>query len=189
MATIEPLSSAMTYQAQQAAKPQTVTPVNTEVPEDGQTVNVDETTASVTRAQAEDEKESGSESAGSQQQQAAGASAGQQAAGVRQSQQQQQAARQLQQASAKQAQQQAAQTKQTQQQSEQLKKAITEMNKKINNSNEEAVFGVHEDTNRIMIKIMDKETKEVIKEFPPEKTLDMIARIWEMAGILVDQKL
>ena len=62
------------------------------------------------------------------------------------------------------------------------------MNRKINNSNEEAVFGVHEDTNRIMIKIMDKETKEVIKEFPPEKTLDMIARIWEMAGILVDEK-
>ena len=77
---------------------------------------------------------------------------------------------------------------QVQQQSEQLKKAIAEMNKKINNSNEEAVFGVHEDTNRIMIKIMDKETKEVIKEFPPEKTLDMIARIWEMAGILVDEK-
>lgn len=62
-----------------------------------------------------------------------------------------------------------------QQQSEQLKKAIMEMNRRINNSNEEAVFGVHEDTNRIMIKIMDKETKEVIKEFPPEKTLDMIA--------------
>ncbi len=83
-----------------------------------------------------------------------------------------------------------ANTKQAQQQkSEQLKKAIAEMNRRINNSNEEAVFGVHEDTNRIMIKIMDKETKEVIKEFPPEKTLDMIARIWEMAGILVDEKL
>ena len=36
---------------------------------------------------------------------------------------------------------------------------------------------------------MDKNTKEVIKELPPEKTLDMIARIWEMAGILVDEKL
>lgn len=75
------------------------------------------------------------------------------------------------------------------QKSDQLKKAIAEMNRKINSSNEEAVFGVHEDTNRIMIKIMDKETKEVIKEFPPEKTLDMIAKIWEMAGILVDEKL
>ena len=29
---------------------------------------------------------------------------------------------------------------------------------------------------------------EVIKEFPPEKTLDMIAKVWEVAGILVDEK-
>ena len=72
---------------------------------------------------------------------------------------------------------------------EHLKKMIVEMNRKISNSNEEAVFGVHEKTNRIMIKILDKDTKEVIKEFPPEKTLDMIASIWEMAGILVDEKL
>lgn len=71
---------------------------------------------------------------------------------------------------------------------EPLKKAIEEMNRKINNSNEEAVFGVHEDTNRIMIKIVDKDTKEIIKEFPPEKTLDMIAKVWEMAGILIDEK-
>lgn len=152
MATIEPLNSVMTYQAQAVEKPQPVTPVNTEVPEDGQTVNVDETTAAVTRPQTENEKESESGGNGSQQQ-----------AGSRKA--------------------------QVQQQSEQLKKAIAEMNKKINNSNEEAVFGVHEDTNRIMIKIMDKDTKEVIKEFPPEKTLDMIAKIWEMAGILVDEKL
>ena len=145
---IEPLNSAMTYQAQTVVKPQTVTPVNTEVPEDGQTVNVDETTAAVTQAQAQDEK-SGSDSSTSQQQQTA---------------------------------------KNAQAAPDQLKKMIEEMNRKINNSNEIAMFGIHEDTNRIMIKIMDKDTKEVIKEFPPEKTLDMIARIWEMAGILVDER-
>lgn len=72
--------------------------------------------------------------------------------------------------------------------SEPLKKAIAEMNRKIN-SKEEAIFGVHEDTNRIMIKIVNKDTKEVVKEFPPEKTLDMIAKVWEIAGILVDEKL
>ena len=38
------------------------------------------------------------------------------------------------------------------------------------------------------IKIIDKETREVIKEFPPEKTLDMIAKVWELAGLLVDEK-
>lgn len=69
---------------------------------------------------------------------------------------------------------------------EQLKKAIDQFNKSRGNS--EAVYGIHEGTNRVTIKIVDKDTKEVIKELPPEKTLDMIARVWEMAGILVDEK-
>lgn len=68
----------------------------------------------------------------------------------------------------------------------QIKKAVEEINRRANNS--EAVFGVHEDTNRVTIKIVDKQTKEVIKEFPPDKTLDMIARVWEMAGLMVDEK-
>lgn len=70
--------------------------------------------------------------------------------------------------------------------SEQIRKAVEQMNKNLANS--EAVFGIHEGTNRVMIKIVNKDTKEVIKELPPEKTLDMIARVWDMAGILVDEK-
>lgn len=68
----------------------------------------------------------------------------------------------------------------------QIRKAVEEINRRANSS--EAVFGVHEDTNRVTIKIVDKQTKEVIKEFPPDKTLDMIARVWEMAGLMVDEK-
>ena len=149
---VEPLSSAMTYQAQPTVKAQPVTPVNTDVPADGQTANVDEKTASVTQIQAQNNSDE-SEGNGSFQQQ-----------------------------------QQQTQAMNTQAASDQLKKAIAEMNEKINNMNQEAVFGIHEKTNRVMIKILDKETKEIIKEFPPEKTLDMIASIWEMAGILVDEK-
>ncbi len=69
---------------------------------------------------------------------------------------------------------------------EAVKKAVDEMNKKMANS--VAQFGIHEETNHITIKIVDKETKKVIKELPPEKTLDMIAKVWEMAGLLVDEK-
>lgn len=69
---------------------------------------------------------------------------------------------------------------------EQIRKAVETLNKKMSNS--EAVFGIHDATNRVMIKIVDKETREVIKELPPEKTLDMIAKVWELAGILVDEK-
>ncbi|MDE7062173.1 MAG: flagellar protein FlaG [Lachnospiraceae bacterium] len=69
---------------------------------------------------------------------------------------------------------------------EQIKKAVENINK--NSAQTEAVFGVHDGTNRVTIKIVDKESKKVIKEYPPEKTLDMIAKVWEMAGILVDEK-
>lgn len=69
---------------------------------------------------------------------------------------------------------------------EALKKAAEEINRHLTNS--EAVFGVHDRTNRITIKIVDKDTKEVLKEYPPEKTLDMIAKVWEMAGLMVDEK-
>ncbi|MCR5356023.1 MAG: flagellar protein FlaG [Lachnospiraceae bacterium] len=70
----------------------------------------------------------------------------------------------------------------------QLKEAVKDLHKKLDNSNNEVMFGVHEATKRVTIKIVDKDTKEVVKEFPPEKTLDMIAKVWEMAGILVDEK-
>ena len=79
------------------------------------------------------------------------------------------------------------QAQQTISENSQIKKAVDEINKKAHNS--EAVFGIHNATNRVTIKIVDKDTKKVLKEYPPEKTLDMIAKVWEMAGLLVDKKL
>ena len=70
---------------------------------------------------------------------------------------------------------------------ERIRKAVGELNKKLD-QHTEAVFGVHEKTNRVTIKMVDKESKKVIKEFPPDKTLDMIAKVWELAGIMVDEK-
>ena len=69
---------------------------------------------------------------------------------------------------------------------ESLKKALEELNKNVHNS--EIAFGIHDATHRVTIKIIDKDTKKVLKEYPPEKTLDMIAKVWEMAGLMVDEK-
>lgn len=67
-----------------------------------------------------------------------------------------------------------------------LKNAVEQINRK--SANMEAIFGYHEGTNRVMIKIIDKDTKEVKREYPAEKTLDMIQKVWEMAGLMVDEK-
>ena len=73
-------------------------------------------------------------------------------------------------------------------QTAQIKKAVDEINKSRTGSQAEAIFGIHEETNRVTIKIVDKQSKKVIKEYPPEQTLDMIAKAWELAGIMVDEK-
>jgi len=67
-----------------------------------------------------------------------------------------------------------------------LKEAVEKINSAQGNA--EAIFGIHEGTNRVMIKMVDKETHKVIKEFPAEETLDLIAKAWELAGIMVDEK-
>lgn len=67
-----------------------------------------------------------------------------------------------------------------------LKKAVEKIN--ANTENVGAVFGFHEATNRVTIKMVDKDTKETIKEFPAEETLDLIAKAWELAGIMVDER-
>ncbi len=70
---------------------------------------------------------------------------------------------------------------------EKIRKALESINKQL--SHTECQYGFHDKTNRVTIKIGDKDTEKVIKEFPPEETLDMIAKAWELAGILVDEKL
>lgn len=70
---------------------------------------------------------------------------------------------------------------------EKIRKAVEKLNSALEAT--ECRYSFHDDTNRIVIRVVDKETDEVIKEFPAEETLDMIYKAWELAGILVDEKL
>ncbi|AJS60365.1 flagellar protein FlaG [Paenibacillus sp. IHBB 10380] len=49
-------------------------------------------------------------------------------------------------------------------------------------------ISVHEKTHAIMVKVLNKESGELIREVPPEKTLDLVAKMMEIAGILIDEK-
>ena len=65
---------------------------------------------------------------------------------------------------------------------------ISETNSKIKMSNTQLQYSVDKETQRISIKIIDKDTDKVIREVPPEETLEAIKKIWEIAGIMVDEK-
>lgn len=68
-----------------------------------------------------------------------------------------------------------------------LKKVMEQVTAALPNSS--AKFGIHEKTNHITIKLVDKDTQEVIKEFPPEEILEMMAKRLELAGVVVDERL
>lgn len=67
-------------------------------------------------------------------------------------------------------------------------KTIEKANKKFTGDTKELNFSIHEKTRQIMVKIVDKQSKEVIKEIPPEKILDMVASMCESAGLFIDEK-
>lgn len=69
-----------------------------------------------------------------------------------------------------------------------LKSAVKRANDTLKVSRTRCEFSYHDETNRVSIKVMDKETNEVIREIPSEEALELVQKMWEMAGILVDEK-
>jgi flagellar protein FlaG len=69
-----------------------------------------------------------------------------------------------------------------------LKSILNETNNKIKPTRTRCEFSYHEDIHRVSIKVMDADTDKVIREIPPEETLDMLQKLWEVAGLLVDEK-
>ena len=70
-----------------------------------------------------------------------------------------------------------------------VKAAISHANTQMkHNAKTQCEFSYHEETNRISIKVKDADTGEVIREIPAEETLKMVEKMWELAGILVDER-
>ncbi|WP_300383476.1 flagellar protein FlaG [Clostridium sp.] len=69
-----------------------------------------------------------------------------------------------------------------------LDKALNKLNGFLKYENTVAEYSVHEVLGDIMIKIVNQDTKEIIMEFPPKKILDLVAKMCEIAGVLVDKK-
>ncbi|MDD5934732.1 MAG: flagellar protein FlaG [Clostridiales bacterium] len=69
-----------------------------------------------------------------------------------------------------------------------IKSAVKHANSQMKLAKTRCEFSYNEPTKRVSIKVIDKETEEVIREIPPEETLEMVEKMWELAGILVDER-
>lgn len=69
-----------------------------------------------------------------------------------------------------------------------VQKAIEKANRLVNGVGVHFQYSVHEKTRNIMVKVIDNETEEIIREIPPEKILDLVAKLQEICGVIIDEK-
>ena len=69
-----------------------------------------------------------------------------------------------------------------------IKNAVNKINKFLEGEGTHVKYQKHDVLNQMIISVIDNNTNEVIKEIPSKKILDMVAKMCEMAGILVDKK-
>lgn len=69
-----------------------------------------------------------------------------------------------------------------------LEKSVDQANKSLEQHNRYIERKVHDVTKAVMYTLKDSDTEEVIAEFPPEKLQDMIAKMWELAGLVIDER-
>ena len=69
-----------------------------------------------------------------------------------------------------------------------MKEAVDSTNEALKMNRTSIRMKYHEDVNRVSIKIVDDETDEVIKEIPPEESIDMLKKLLEVNGLLIDER-
>ncbi|WP_165736197.1 flagellar protein FlaG [Pseudoalteromonas sp. C8] len=70
---------------------------------------------------------------------------------------------------------------------EQLEKMAQQLQDFMGEMNRSLQFKVDEDSGRDVIKVLDKDSGEVIKQYPSEEVLSLVSKLSESAGILIDQ--
>ncbi|WP_052476042.1 flagellar protein FlaG [Cohnella kolymensis] len=68
---------------------------------------------------------------------------------------------------------------------------LEKINRQLAGIPREVEYNFHRQDGQVVIKIINSETKEVLKEIPPEKILDMLAKFQEInrsAGAIIDEK-
>ena len=71
---------------------------------------------------------------------------------------------------------------------EDLKDVTEKMNHAAQIFDRSLKFQVHEETNTMMVSVVDTNTNKVIREIPPKEILDMFARMQDYLGLIFDKK-
>jgi flagellar protein FlaG len=82
----------------------------------------------------------------------------------------------------------ALQTPGSAQKMEQLDDATKKINTAMKELNQSLEFSIDTDSDRLVLKVVDTQTKEVIRQMPSEETLEIAKAIDRLQGLLIKQK-
>ncbi|PCI56633.1 MAG: flagellar biosynthesis protein FlaG [Gammaproteobacteria bacterium] len=71
---------------------------------------------------------------------------------------------------------------------EQLEKVAQQLQDFVGNMNRGLEFSVDKDSGRDVIKVIDKNTGDLVKQFPSEEVLTLVAKLSDMVGGFIDAK-
>ena len=71
---------------------------------------------------------------------------------------------------------------------EKLDEAVAKLNKTAGAFGRALEFKVHDETNRMMVSVVDTENDKVIRQYPSEEVLDMAAKVDNYLGLIFDKK-
>ncbi len=69
-----------------------------------------------------------------------------------------------------------------------LEKAVKDLSKGVQNLQRSLQFSVDESSGRTVIKVVDKDTQEVIRQIPEQQVLELAARLDQSAGVFVQDE-
>lgn len=72
---------------------------------------------------------------------------------------------------------------------EKIETIVTQLNEFMEPTRTSLKFEFHDKLNDYYVKVIDRDTEEIIREIPPEKMLDMHAAMAEFVGFLIDKKI
>jgi flagellar protein FlaG len=71
---------------------------------------------------------------------------------------------------------------------EQVKRAVQEINKALQASSQSVEFSVDEESAHTIVRVVDQNTKEIIRQMPSQEALDIARALDKVQGLLIRQK-
>lgn len=71
---------------------------------------------------------------------------------------------------------------------DQVSEVVRRANRSLEWAKRHFEYSIHDKTNTFVVRVYDSESDELIREIPPERILDLVARLWEVAGLIVDER-